>query len=191
MTVLYFFLSKSWCIFWYLSSNSITGVLFNSICIFFLVYFFFRRKSLQSVKFHLILLSSVQTKVLLNSSVLHPSFIKNILEEVWHCTVKFIIRSFFIFIFRFLVHFSHNPVQEPHTQIAIISILSPSEQNITFLKHIARQCLSVVNWSNTLINRLIYIMRFSQRVLSLHIWHYLSLEMPIQNNQMKVLNRHL
>ena len=161
MTVLYFFLCKSRRIFWYLSPNSITGVLFNSVGIFFLIYFFFRWKSFQSVKFHFIFLSSIQTKVLLKSSVLHPSLIKNILEEIWHCVVKFIIRSLFFFILRFFVDFSHDPVQEPHDQITIISIFSPSEQNITFLKHIACQCLPIVNRSNTLINCLIHIVRFS------------------------------
>jgi hypothetical protein len=93
----------------------------------------------------------------LESPLVHPSLIGDVLKYFGDMIIKLFIDCFLILGGDILIYFSHKPIQEPHDHFIVIAIFTVGEYHIAFLEQVILKGLSVVYRFHFFVDCLVYI----------------------------------
>lgn len=188
MTRLDFFFTVNGDIFGYFSSNSIVSIfLYSSSVFLFLSTITGNEYVIRFDLFLLLLLGNILHG--LNGSFIHPTFRSYIIENLWDKLIECFVNSLFVLGVSSLIDLGHEPIKEPHYLLIVISIFLKSEDDITLLQEVILKSLPIIYGLDLLINSLIDIVGFSQRIFLLHVRYNTLLNMEVNKFHLSFTQR--
>jgi hypothetical protein len=117
----------------------------------------------------------------LYGSFIHPAFRGNILKYLGNILIELFIYCLFLLGRDGLVDFGHKPIEQSHNLLIVISILLICKYHIAFLKQVVLKSLPVINGLDLLIDGLVDVIGFGQRIFFLHVGHDSLLNVQVDN----------